>query len=171
MFCERAFQDNKSARKKHVQSTLHKQNRNTWYRQFKDKRQKLEDELAKPKLCSHYAKTGFCSFGESCRYRHLRDDEIADIKKSLENDSTPTSEYEKRTVQTWLLKRNAKSELGYKESKTPANTDIAFSSEPNAENKATFKDLKTDLNLAHLPPSLQAPPAGGWIEIEDVTWG
>ena len=36
-FCNRSFQDNVTARKNHLKSSIHSRNRNMWYQKFKGK--------------------------------------------------------------------------------------------------------------------------------------
>jgi len=81
-YCQRQFQDHLAARKKHLSSQTHNLNYQLWYKQFKDKKQLLESCIKKFP-CHKYFTTGRCSFGDLCKYRHINDQEIIELKKEI----------------------------------------------------------------------------------------
>ncbi|XP_057539757.1 zinc finger CCCH domain-containing protein 3 isoform X5 [Amaranthus tricolor] len=73
-YCDKEFQDTPAARKRHLQGLQHQRNRKLWY-----------DSLSLPQapnqinvttqtfgkgLCNRFLKTGFCQYGDSCKYFH-----------------------------------------------------------------------------------------------------
>lgn len=85
-YCDRTFLDNLTARKKHLASYAHKNNRKAWYDRFRSKRERLNDELAKPRVCRYYAAEGKCVFQNTCRYRHLTEMEERKLREEAEEE-------------------------------------------------------------------------------------
>ncbi|KAL5228050.1 hypothetical protein ABZP36_016315 [Zizania latifolia] len=74
-YCEKQFQDTPAARKRHLQGSQHQRARALWYDALR--RQELHGgapPLLQPDgamgVCHHFARTGTCKFGDSCRYFH-----------------------------------------------------------------------------------------------------
>ncbi|XP_078491671.1 zinc finger protein Ci-ZF(C3H/U1like)-1 isoform X1 [Ciona intestinalis] len=82
-YCQRGFQDNLTARNKHLKSSIHIKNQQLWYHQFRDT-QSLYNDALKKKPCQSYLATGVCQFGNHCNYRHLSDQELYNLKQSIE---------------------------------------------------------------------------------------
>ncbi|XP_074311783.1 zinc finger CCCH domain-containing protein 3 isoform X2 [Silene latifolia] len=74
-YCDKEFQDTAAARKRHLQGSVHLRNHKLWY-----------DSLSLPSeppnqlnvaatssgngVCNRFVKTGFCPYGDSCKYHH-----------------------------------------------------------------------------------------------------
>lgn len=166
-YCNRAFLDNLTARKKHLASAAHHQQREAWYEKFKDKRQRLTEQLQKPRICRYYLQQGSCSFGPSCRYRHMTDEEVLKIQRDMEEEDVVKRQRTQAheclpTVKSWLDKRqNAKHDSLPKHS---SEEDLGMVSVP-------YVIPEVLLSLSSIPPSLLPPPHGNWIEYKDVDWG
>ncbi|XP_023245559.1 zinc finger matrin-type protein 5 [Copidosoma floridanum] len=68
-YCDRSFKDEAGVRKKHLASIQHVKNRENHYRQFRDPKQILQEELAK-KPCKRFLNNGECHFGHLCKFSH-----------------------------------------------------------------------------------------------------
>jgi len=84
-FCERSFKDNVVQRKKHLSSTIHKQKRDAFYLQFKDKKQIYKENISK-QPCFKFLRNGTCPFGNSCIYRHLSNKELEELRLEIGKD-------------------------------------------------------------------------------------
>ncbi|XP_021772477.1 zinc finger CCCH domain-containing protein 3-like [Chenopodium quinoa] len=70
-YCDKEFKDTASARRRHLQGIAHHRNRKLWY-----------DSLSLPQdpnftqqsfgngVCNRFLRTGFCPYGDSCKYHH-----------------------------------------------------------------------------------------------------
>ncbi|KAG4397415.1 hypothetical protein GLYMA_10G144700v4 [Glycine max] len=66
-YCDKLFQDTPADRKRHVQGIQHHQAKARWYDSFKQ--QQIPPIPNRP-LCFHFVNTGFCRYGDSCKYLH-----------------------------------------------------------------------------------------------------
>ncbi|XP_061346002.1 zinc finger CCCH domain-containing protein 3 [Gastrolobium bilobum] len=67
-YCDKQFQDTTADRKRHVRGIQHQQAKARWYDSFKLQHQQ---PIPPPKpLCFHFLNTGFCRYGDSCKYIH-----------------------------------------------------------------------------------------------------
>ncbi|XP_039256980.2 zinc finger matrin-type protein 5-like [Styela clava] len=167
-FCDRAFLDNLNARKKHVVSSTHQQLRKAYYDKFKTKQQKLNDELAKPRICKYYQNSGNCQFGSSCRYRHISDVEIERIKKEI-NEESKKDEMSNRTVKNWLS-LNKQKQISKEKLEKTGGAAVSERKIPDIPQTSTV--LPDSLKqLPFLPLSMQPPPEDGWPRLNEVEWG
>lgn len=160
-YCDRAFLDNVSARKKHLASSLHQQQRDSWYDKFKSRQQKLEEQLKKPRVCRYYLQQGSCTFGPACRYRHMTDVEIERTRSEIKQDEflKQRDSGNNVTVENWL-KLNIKS----KRKNAPTATNTPYSEEPQVIPEGL-------LSLPTIPPSLRPPPNEGRLQCDKIDWG
>ncbi|XP_010098420.2 zinc finger CCCH domain-containing protein 3 isoform X2 [Morus notabilis] len=68
-YCDKQFQDTPFARKRHLQGLQHLRAKALWYDSFKDPNQAYTDGFGKG-VCNRFVNTGFCQYGDSCRYFH-----------------------------------------------------------------------------------------------------
>ncbi|GLT88455.1 hypothetical protein SLE2022_064810 [Rubroshorea leprosula] len=68
-YCDKEFQDTPAARKRHLQGLQHLRARAQWYHSLSDPNQAFADPFAKG-VCNHFVKTGFCQYGDNCKYFH-----------------------------------------------------------------------------------------------------
>ncbi|RZB43103.1 Zinc finger CCCH domain-containing protein 3 isoform A [Glycine soja] len=66
-YCEKQFQDTPADRKRHVQGIQQQQAKARWYDSFK---QQQIPPVPNRSLCFHFVNTGFCRYGDSCKYLH-----------------------------------------------------------------------------------------------------
>ncbi|KAG4909922.1 hypothetical protein JHK87_056038 [Glycine soja] len=66
-YCEKQFQDTAADRKRHVQGIQQQQAKARWYDSFK---QQQIPPVPNRSLCFHFVNTGFCRYGDSCKYLH-----------------------------------------------------------------------------------------------------
>ncbi|KAK0161800.1 hypothetical protein PV327_008214 [Microctonus hyperodae] len=69
-YCDRSFKDETDARKKHLSSLQHINNKTNHYNLFKDPRDILREE-SKKIPCNKFINYGECNFGNNCRFSHL----------------------------------------------------------------------------------------------------
>ncbi|XP_020540300.1 zinc finger CCCH domain-containing protein 3 [Jatropha curcas] len=69
-YCEKEFQDTAIARKRHLQSASHVRAKSLWYASLRsgDPSQTYADGAKG--ICNRFVKTGFCPYGDSCKYLH-----------------------------------------------------------------------------------------------------
>ncbi|EOY11730.1 PREDICTED: zinc finger CCCH domain-containing protein 3 [Theobroma cacao] len=74
-YCEKQFQDTPSARKRHLQGLQHLRAKAQWYhsQNANDPNHSLTEPFAKG-ICNRFVKTGFCQFGDNCKYFHPKND-------------------------------------------------------------------------------------------------
>nr|XP_026693692.1 zinc finger protein Ci-ZF(C3H/U1like)-1 isoform X2 [Ciona intestinalis]XP_026693693.1 zinc finger protein Ci-ZF(C3H/U1like)-1 isoform X2 [Ciona intestinalis] len=141
-YCQRGFQDNLTARNKHLKSSIHIKNKQLWYHQFRDTQSLYNDALRK-KPCQSYLATGVCQFGNHCNYRHLSDQELYNLKQSIENEPLLSNE---EILAKWFVQRKSTEDLKKEERETIDDETSYLKVPPN---------LKP---FGLLPPSLQPPP-------------
>ncbi|XP_059598625.1 zinc finger CCCH domain-containing protein 3 isoform X2 [Vitis vinifera] len=78
-YCDKQFQDTPSARKRHLQGLQHQRAKALWYDSFRDPNQIQAEGYGKG-VCNRFVRTGFCQYGDSCKYFHP--------KQSLQNTNT-----------------------------------------------------------------------------------
>ncbi|KAL2947681.1 hypothetical protein AAZX31_20G083700 [Glycine max] len=66
-YCEKQFQDTAADRKRHVLGIQQQQAKARWYDSFK---QQQIPPVPNRSLCFHFVNTGFCRYGDSCKYLH-----------------------------------------------------------------------------------------------------
>ncbi|KAJ1425540.1 Zinc finger, CCCH-type [Sesbania bispinosa] len=71
-YCDRQFPDTPADRKRHNRGIQHQQAKARWYDSFKFEQQQPHHlPIPSPKpLCFHFVNTGFCRYGDSCKYMH-----------------------------------------------------------------------------------------------------
>lgn len=72
-YCDKEFQDTPAARKRHLQVVQHHRNRALWYdsvRHQDPNQVPLNPQAFGKGFCSGFLKTGFCPYGDSCKYQH-----------------------------------------------------------------------------------------------------
>ncbi|XP_052087942.1 zinc finger matrin-type protein 5-like, partial [Mytilus californianus] len=141
-FCDKSFADNPVARKNHMNGTTHQRNRKQHYDSFRDPEILLFEEINK-KPCKHFLQSGTCTFFDSCRFSHLREDE----KEQLRTQATEmkTKKYKRQDIKK----------------------------DENDEDLKTFFTEEHCLlqTVANLPPSLVPPPPDSFLDLELKEWG
>ncbi|KAM4634671.1 zinc finger matrin-type protein 5 isoform 2-T2 [Polymixia lowei] len=82
-YCDRSFQDNMHNRKKHLNGVQHHRAKKAWFDHFRDSAAILYDEQAK-KPCRKFLQTGNCGFGPNCRFSHMSEEDLANLKRQIE---------------------------------------------------------------------------------------
>ncbi|KAK5616781.1 Zinc finger matrin-type protein 5 [Crenichthys baileyi] len=167
-YCDRSFQDNMHNRKKHLNGVQHHRAKKTWFDQFRDSAAILHDEQIK-KPCRKFLQKGICDFSPNCRFSHMSEEELFNLKRRLEEQKQHKEDSEHRmisgrSIEEWLSKREKKkAALG---SKGDLETK-----EDNEEDEAE-RDIPQQLfSIPDLPPSLLPPPPGGWRVSASTEWG
>ncbi|CAM8928544.1 unnamed protein product [Rhodiola kirilowii] len=98
-YCDKEFQDTQYARKRHLQGLQHQRARSIWYNSFKGCRflpithpfglsistfirllllaadpSQLSSDGFGTGVCNRFVKTGFCPYGDACKYLHPKID-------------------------------------------------------------------------------------------------
>ncbi|XP_008422433.1 zinc finger matrin-type protein 5 [Poecilia reticulata] len=167
-YCDRSFQDNMHNRKKHLNGVQHHRAKKAWFDQFRDSAAVLHDEQIK-KPCRKFLQKGICDFGPNCRFSHMSEEDLFNLKRHMEEERQHKEDSEDRilsgrSIEEWLLKREKKrAALGSKgDSKTK---------EDNEEDEAESDIPQQLFSIPNLPPSLLPPPPGGWRVSASSEWG
>ncbi|XP_054896416.1 zinc finger matrin-type protein 5 [Poeciliopsis prolifica] len=166
-YCDRSFQDNMHNRKKHLNGVQHHRAKKAWFDQFRDSAAVLHDEQIK-KPCRKFLQKGICDFGPNCRFSHMSEEDLFNLKRHMEEERQYKEDSEDRiisgrSIEEWLSRREKKqAALGSKgDSKTK---------EDNEEDEAE-SDIPPQLfSIPDLPPSLLPPPLGGWRVSASSEW-
>ncbi|XP_071321627.1 zinc finger matrin-type protein 5 [Trachinotus anak] len=167
-YCDRSFQDNMHNRKKHLNGVQHHRAKKAWFDHFRDSAAILYDEQTK-KPCRKFLQKGICDFGPNCRFSHMSEGELINLKRQVEDERQQREDSQDRkmpgrSVEEWLSrrekKRNALSRKGDLKNKE------------DSEEGQTESDIPQQLlSIPDLPPSLLPPPPGGWKVKVNTEWG
>ncbi|XP_019362269.1 PREDICTED: zinc finger matrin-type protein 5 isoform X1 [Gavialis gangeticus] len=175
-YCDRSFQDNLHNRKKHLNGVQHLRAKKVWYDLFRDAAAILQEEQSK-KPCRKFLQTGQCDFGSNCRFSHMTEMDLERLSAQVHGPnflwkSFGKTEEERRskeqqqegadvpvgTIKEWLEKRAKR-------------LSLAQSNSPLPEKPSVFQYPPGWPPIQDLPPSLQAPPPGGWPIPANLQWG
>lgn len=170
-YCDRSFQDNMHNRKKHLNGVQHHRAKKAWFDLFRDSAALLYDEQAK-KPCRKFLQTGNCGFGSNCRFSHMSEREMENLRRQIEDDREHREDprdkaLPERSVDDWLTRR---------ERRRAALSSGGVLKEEEEEEEDLEKG-RTDaippqlLSIPDLPPSLLPPPPGGWTALLGSEWG
>ncbi|XP_041017563.1 zinc finger CCCH domain-containing protein 3 isoform X3 [Juglans microcarpa x Juglans regia] len=143
-YCDKQFQDTPYARKRHLQGLQHLRAKALWFDSFKlqDANQAYTEGFRKG-VCNHFVKTGFCQYGDSCKYFHP--------KNNLSNVNAQG-----------LLAVMDDNQLP----SIPGNQLIGG----GALSGVVVQD-SMGVSWGNLPPSLMPPPEEGYPPLPFVDWG
>lgn len=167
-YCDRSFQDNMHNRKKHLNGVQHHRAKKAWYDYFRDSSAILYDEQTK-KPCRKFLQKGICDFGPNCRFSHMSEEDLFNLKRQVEDERRHREGSVDRmipgqSIEEWLSRREKKqtalSIKGDRENK-----------EDSEEGQEESEILQQLLSISDLPPSLLPPPPGGWKVTENTEWG
>ncbi|KAI3871905.1 hypothetical protein MKW92_012719 [Papaver armeniacum] len=79
-YCDKQFQYTTFARKRHCEGLQHQRAKAFYYDSLKDPN-RIQGEGFGKGVCNHFIRTGFCQYGDSCKYFHP--------KPNLQNPSIP----------------------------------------------------------------------------------
>ncbi|OVA16694.1 zinc finger protein [Macleaya cordata] len=142
-YCDKQFQDTASARKRHLQGLQHQRAKALWYDSLKDPNRNQAESFGKAGVCNHFVRTGFCQFGDSCKYFHPKQN--VNIPGVMVTNFT-------ETVQSPVILGN---QLTGRGGSVPVDM---------------IRD-GMGISLGNLPPSLRPPPEGGYPPLPFVDWG
>lgn len=155
-------------RKKHLNGIQHHRAKKAWFDHFKDSASILYDEQAK-KPCRKFLQKGICDFGPNCRFSHMSEEDLFNLKRQVEGDrhlreNPDDRDLPDRNVEDWLSRReknrDALSSKGDLKNKEDGDTSQAQGDVPQQL-----------LSVPDLPPSLLPPPPGGWKCGINTEWG
>ncbi|XP_076337472.1 zinc finger matrin-type protein 5 isoform X1 [Tachypleus tridentatus] len=162
-YCDRSFPDSADNRKKHIQGVQHQRLCKLHYDAYKEPEEILKDEMEK-KPCHQFQKMGYCNFGPGCKYSHITEEEMQQLREevqqqSLQKQGAAKYEDEKEPdLDSWLVKRTVNKEI--KSPNQPSIIDIeAWSLSP---------ELASVLNL---PSSLLPPNPQDFLIDVQSEWG
>ncbi|KAI5326245.1 hypothetical protein PRUPE_6G307100 [Prunus persica] len=141
-YCDKEFQDTPSARRRHLQGLQHLRAKAQWYDSFKDPSHAYTEGLTKG-VCNRFVKTGFCPYGDSCRYLHPKNNQ-----QNMVTQGAPG-----------LIDNNQSSTF-------QENQLVGGSSLPDVVVRDSM-----GMSWGNLPPSLMPPPEGGYPPLPFVDWG
>ncbi|XP_039360845.1 zinc finger matrin-type protein 5 isoform X2 [Mauremys reevesii] len=159
-YCDRSFQDNLHNRKKHLNGVQHLRAKKAWYDLFRDAAAVLLEEQSK-KPCRKFLQTGQCDFGFNCRFSHMTEEDLEKLNAQVQEERRSKeegAEVPAGTVDDWLEKREKR-------------VMLAQSNSSLTEKMLVFQYPPGWPPIQDLPPSLQAPPPGGWPVLPNLQWG
>uniref|UniRef100_A0A9L0T4Q4 Zinc finger matrin-type protein 5 n=1 Tax=Equus caballus TaxID=9796 RepID=A0A9L0T4Q4_HORSE len=191
-YCDRSFQDNLHNRKKHLNGLQHLKAKKVWYDMFRgsgpqpfelgslgdleikhahpltpaseaDAAAILLDEQNK-RPCRKFLLTGQCDFGSNCRFSHMSERDLQELSIQVEEERRArewpldVAELPEGNLEDWLEKRAKR-------------LSSAPSSRSEPIRPTIFQYPVGWPPVQELPPSLRAPPPGGWPLQPSVQWG
>ncbi|KAM6111741.1 zinc finger matrin-type protein 5 [Pterocles gutturalis] len=162
-YCDRSFQDNLHNRKKHLNGVQHLRAKRAWYDLFRDAAAILQEEQTK-KPCRKFLQTGQCDFGSNCRFSHMTEQDLEKLSAQVQGEQRSKelqqegADIPPGTIEDWLERRAKRL------SATQSNSALP-------EKPAPFQYPPGWPPVQDLPPSLQAPPPGGWPVPPGLQWG
>ncbi|KAL2298639.1 hypothetical protein Nmel_015644 [Mimus melanotis] len=178
-YCDRSFQDNLHNRKKHLNGVQHLRAKRVWYDLFRDAAAILQEEQTK-KPCRKFLQTeqdleklSAQVQGESSNKAVCEDllggrvaaGALSDLKpfsqageKRLKELQREGADIPPGAIEDWLDKRAQR-------------LSAAQSNSVLLEKPAPFQYPPGWPPVQELPPSLQAPPPGGWLVPPNLQWG
>ncbi|XP_068430222.1 zinc finger matrin-type protein 5 [Clinocottus analis] len=167
-YCDRSFQDNMHNRKKHLNGVQHHRAKKAWYDYFRDSSAILCDEQTK-KPCRKFLQKGICDFGPNCRFSHMSEEDMFNLKKQADDERQQREDFADRkmpgrSIEEWLSRREKKQTL------LGSNGDLK-DKEDSEEGQEESDILQQLLSIPDLPPSLRPPPPGGWRVKVNTEWG
>ncbi|XP_029372099.1 zinc finger matrin-type protein 5 [Echeneis naucrates] len=167
-YCDRSFQDNMHNRKKHLNGVQHHRAKKAWFDLFRDSAAILHDEQSK-KPCRKFLQKGFCDFGPNCRFSHMSEEDMMNLKRQVEDErqqreNSHDAVIPGRSVEDWLIRRERR--------KAALNGKGDLKNKDDSEEVQTESDIPQELlSIPDLPPSLLPPPPGGWTVKVSSEWG
>ncbi|XVF41720.1 hypothetical protein PTKIN_Ptkin01aG0302600 [Pterospermum kingtungense] len=76
-YCDKQFQDTHAARKRHLQGLQHLRAKAQWFHSHNANANDLHHSSTQPfakGVCNRFLKTGFCQYGDNCKYFHPKND-------------------------------------------------------------------------------------------------
>ncbi|KAM6155492.1 zinc finger matrin-type protein 5 [Rhynchocyon petersi] len=162
-YCDRSFQDSLHNRKKHLNGLQHLKAKKVWYDMFRDAATILVDEQNK-RPCWKFLLIGQCDFGSKCRFSHMSGRDLQELSLQVEEERRAKEwppdavELPEVHLEDWLEKRAKRL------SSVP-------SSRAEPDSSTIFQYPMGWPPVQDLPPSLRAPPPGGWPLQPSVQWG
>ncbi|XP_059438562.1 zinc finger CCCH domain-containing protein 3 [Corylus avellana] len=143
-YCDKQFQDTPYARKRHLQGLHHLRAKALWFDSFnlQDANQAYTEGFGKG-VCNRFVKTGFCQYGDSCKYFHPKNNlpnvNAQGVSGLVDNNQSPS---------------------------TPGNRLVGGGT-------LSGDVLLDSIGMSwhNLPPSLKPPPEGGYQPLPFVDWG
>ncbi|XP_054780123.1 zinc finger CCCH domain-containing protein 3 [Prosopis cineraria] len=141
-YCDKHIQDTPPARKRHLQGIQHLRAKALWYDslKFQDPRQVYSDGFVKG-VCTRFVKTGYCQYGDSCKYVHPR------------------------------ILTNANPQGGVLDNMQPAALTTATNLVGGGCPPGNAVQGSMGMAWDNLPPSLKPPPEGGYPVLPFLDWG
>ncbi|ELT98779.1 hypothetical protein CAPTEDRAFT_151542 [Capitella teleta] len=158
-YCDKAFPDNPTQRKKHIHGVHHQRMRKAHYDSFRDPSVILQEEMQKPP-CRNFFNRGHCDYINNCRFSHLTEEyklrlqEQAKLKKG-----SAAKPADSATLDEWLAKRSKSTTSDDEAKETPPPAQTSFSLPPHL------------LSHPNLPPSLLPPPPDAFQLAPLAEWG
>ncbi|XP_038619449.1 zinc finger matrin-type protein 5 isoform X2 [Tachyglossus aculeatus] len=144
-YCDRSFQDNLHNRKKHLNGVQHLRAKKGWFDRFR----------------------GQCDFGSNCRFSHLTERDLERLSAQVHE------ERRSREQQLQQLDGTDGPEAGIEEwlERRALRLNAAQSSGALSAKSSVFQYPPGWPPIQDLPPSLRAPPPGGWALQSSAQWG
>uniref|UniRef100_A0A674ER12 Zinc finger, matrin-type 5 n=1 Tax=Salmo trutta TaxID=8032 RepID=A0A674ER12_SALTR len=151
-------------RKKHLYGVQHHRSKKAWFDNFRGKSFHFPEFMCKP--CRKFLQTGQCVFGNNCRFSHMSERDMENLRMQIEDERRSREDPEhraspERSIEEWLTRREKKRAALSSGRKMRRIED----NQPENDIPPHF------LTIPDLPPSLLPPPPGGWKVKVRTEWG
>ncbi|XP_006890152.1 PREDICTED: zinc finger matrin-type protein 5-like [Elephantulus edwardii] len=162
-YCDRSFQDSLHNRKKHLNGLQHLKAKKVWYDKFRDAVTILVEEQNK-RPCRKFLQIGQCDFGSKCRFSHMSGQDLQELSLQVE---------EERRAKEWPLDAVELPDVRLEDwlEKRAKRLSSVPSTRAEPDSTTIFQYPMGWPPVQELPPSLRAPPPGGWPAQPNVQWG
>eukprot|EP00063_Salmo_salar_P018967 XP_013993802.1 PREDICTED: zinc finger matrin-type protein 5-like [Salmo salar] len=157
-YCDRPFQNNMHNRRKHMYGVQQHRSKKAWFDHFRDTAAILYDERTK-KPCRRFLNTGQCVFGNNCRFSHMSEGQMENLRMQIEDERRSREDPEHRASPEWSIEDF----LTMREKRRAALSSGRVLKEEDDDNQPANDIPPHFLTIPDLPPSLlPPPPPSGW---------
>ncbi|KAL5016327.1 hypothetical protein ScPMuIL_005916 [Solemya velum] len=163
-YCDKSFADTANSRKNHLKGVHHQRMRKLHYDSFRDPSVILAEERGK-KPCKMFQSTGYCDFGNSCRFSHMLEQNFKDLEAQV-HKGKETGKQKKAagdndpTLEQWLEERAKKPKTEVKKKVRDSGIELP-----------QYTLAPCLMNIPNLPPSLRPPPKDAYKYLTLEEWG
>ncbi|KAI9157750.1 hypothetical protein LWI28_027360 [Acer negundo] len=159
-YCNKEFQDTPFARKRHLQSLQHLRAKALWY-------DSLKDTNPHKGVCNRFLQTGFCPYGDSCKYFHPNN-------SSHPQNTVQVPGFIDHVQSSQVVPRMQLSGGSSLPGLENVQSSAIVSRIQSVGGRSLSGDVMRDsmgMSWGNLPPSLKPPPEGGYPPLPFVDWG
>ncbi|KAK6805129.1 hypothetical protein RDI58_002913 [Solanum bulbocastanum] len=162
-YCDKEFQDTAAARRRHLQGVQHQRAKALWYDSLRNPQLFNDPDSFGKGVCNHFVRTGYCQYGDSCKYYHPKQN-----SQTVNQTGLPPGIFLGKIVERVFTQVvNLLVRPLFQASIAFASIFFLFSLKMSGD---VFRE-NAGASLGNLPPSLRPPPEGGYPPLPFVEWG